>query len=171
MHKKIADLISSIGKAYQIIPKDYPFVGSLPQEYILNFSLSHSLKHMVKKVGRLARKEVAPQSGDDIEKALYSLLISSFKMAELLKINEQKISKAIILTTNGEYKLQLMQLLVDMSYLADLLEEADHGTPLAEAEIEKARLYVINCIDDICALARSKGITMKVFFSEAHLHI
>ncbi len=171
MHKKIASLIDAIGKAYQITPTDYPIVKSLPQEYILNFSLSHSLKHMVKKVGRLARKEVVPGSKDDIEKALYSLLISSLKMAELLEIDEHKISKTIILTTNGDYKLQLMQLLVDMSYLADLLEEADHGVPLAEVELEKAKLYVINCIDDICALARSHGIAIGVFFAEAHSHI
>ncbi|HRH25045.1 MAG TPA: hypothetical protein PLQ20_01770 [Candidatus Paceibacterota bacterium] len=173
MKKEIANLLDSVGSAYKVNSESYPVLNNLTKaDDILNFSLSHSLKHMLKRVGRLARNEVVPKdSKNDLWKALYNILISGFKMAEILGIKEDEISKGLILNTKQNYNLTIMQLLVDMGYLADLLKNVDQGASFTKPELEKAQVFVINCIDDVCTLALSQGIETEVFLSQAHLYI
>jgi hypothetical protein len=171
MEKRIDDLIKNIGSTYIIKEFAYPMVKHLPpdSDLMLNFSLTHSLKHMVEKTGRIARKKlIGEHNSPEENKAIYSLLISAFKMAEILEIRGEKI--VIALTSfkgpNKEEQFQknFLQLLVDMSYVADILEKNDHGGALDE---EKIRTYVMNCIDDIVVMADAHNISFEQLIDKA----
>lgn len=82
--QKIIDAVSS---AYRIVPEDYPVVAKLSEDEKLNFSLSHTVKHLQKSLGKIANQLEEGDHGNPIDRTIvrtstFNLLISAFKLCD-----------------------------------------------------------------------------------------
>jgi hypothetical protein len=173
MEELIVVLIQTIESKYLLRKEDYPVVAVLTEKHLFNFSISHSMKHIGKKIGVIAKAKL-DGNDSEIEDALHSLIISCLKMAEILRLHSADITKDIqndVVANKNEdqenFHKNYLLLLEDTGYIFSELEARDHG----EDPHSNFEVMVRRCIVDVCNMAKAQGITIENFLKTAQTKV